>query len=144
MLKLVTNRLPLPRCFSTSRLCAKLLIFNNRKHLRQFWQRVLSQPKLPGNTLGVVNGLIAEVSEGKTSFHYLSADPRYYCVIGLVRDFLYTEIITHEAVHAAFCYAKRVKRTPWDKEVLKMDEEAIAYPAGKIARAITNLIRDDL
>lgn len=68
----------------------------------------------------------------------INADPRYFCVIGLslpdVRRKWMT-IISHEAVHAGFCYAKRVTRSPW-AEKFDFDEEQIAYPSGNIASGI--------
>lgn len=65
------------------------------------------------------------------------ADARYFCVIGFSRTQLNMEVISHESVHAGFCYAKRVRRTPW-KAARDFDEEHVAYPAGEIAAAINS------
>jgi hypothetical protein len=65
----------------------------------------------------------------------LRLDGRYFCVMGFSRTRLNMEVISHESVHAGFCYAKRVRRTPWEA-ARDFDEEHVAYPAGAIAQAI--------
>lgn len=75
-------------------------------------------------------------SEGRGAVY---VDPRYFCVIGLVRGHLSMEIISHEAVHAGCAYAKRGARAPWH-DALGFDEEHIAYPAGRIAAAINRAL----
>lgn len=92
---------------------------------------------------GAVNGLFCEVIQfhkDGTESSFIEADPRYFCAIGLVKGHLYGEIICHESVHAAFNYVKRVRRSPWDAHAKDFDEEAICYPAGRIAAEISNAL----
>jgi hypothetical protein len=91
------------------RLFAKLLVFKNTILLRRFWTSNLNKGELGRWTVGAVNGL--------------------------VKSKLSMAVIVHESVHAGFCYAKRVKRTPW-AAARSFDEEEVAYPAGEIARKI--------
>jgi hypothetical protein len=124
-----------------SRLMAKVIVFHNRKHLREFWKRVLGLD-LGSKCDGAVNALIfteQTYEGGKLTAEYLVADKRYFCVIGLLREQHNMEVISHEAVHAGFCYAKRVRRTPWNAQVKHFEEEAIAYPAGEVAAAINRI-----
>lgn len=127
----------------TSRLRAKLLVFDKPKSLRLFWRGPLGRGDLGRRCKGAVNGLFCEVinfhKDGSES-SFLEVDPRYFCVIGLVKTHLYGEIICHEAVHAAFNYVKRIKRSPWDEHARDFDEESICYPAGRIAAEINNAL----
>lgn len=124
----------------TSRLRAKLLIFSSQSALRKFWKEALSRPDIGPSCPAAVNTLLTSVEtwDGKKlEKAELLADPRYFCVIGITRSHLRScEVGAHEAVHAGFAYAKRVRRTPWDTDARKMDEEWIAYPAGKIMTGI--------
>ena len=117
-------------------LYAKVLIFKNSKDLHGWWKCKIKSHYLPkGDTLGAVNGLFYESipQKGKP---YLQVDPRYFCVIALTKNNLTMEVITHESVHAAYCFIKRKSRTPWAKLAKENDEEEVAYPAGRIAAAI--------
>ena len=117
---------------------AKVIVFKTPKDLKKFWNTGLNRmQKLgSGRTLGAVTGLYCEVYPGKSEKPYLEVDPRYFCFIGLTRKNLSMECIAHESVHAAYCFVKRKSRTPWDIHAKSHDEEAIAYPAGRIAEAI--------
>ncbi len=125
------------------RLKAKLLIFATVNDLKRFWRVDLDKGSLGRFTKGAVNGLCHEVlrvnPDGSTAFHKNVYDPRYFCVIGLVKRWLSMEVISHESVHAGFCYAKRVKKTPW-AAAREFDEEEVAYPAGAIAAAINRFL----
>lgn len=122
-----------------SRLRAKLLIFRNNKAMRKFFKDVLGKPEsVCKKTLGVVSGLSYDVfdfSKPGSESVYFEVDPRYFCVIGLLKDHLRMEIICHEAVHAGFAYAARQQRKQWVKGDV-LDEEQVCYPAGRIASAI--------
>lgn len=123
------------------KLKAKLLVFDSTKNLRGFW-KVLGKGELGRYCRGAVNGLYVEVQTfGKEPASApkwrLEADTRYFCVIGLVKDWLSMEIVSHEAIHAAFSFAKRKSRAPWDVQAAAFDEEAICYPAGRVASAIS-------
>lgn len=72
--------------------------------------------------------------KGVKSNERIETDARYFSVIGLSLP-ITTEIVLHEAVHAAYAYERRVKRMPWEP-YKSFDEERICYPAGKIADAI--------
>lgn len=161
-MRVQTNKKPLPRTWAThpaaqgvllekdigtgfGRLRAKLLVFKNRSALKNFWRSGVGS-KLHGQVQGAVNGLYEEVIQvqprgsKKPDTSCLRVDPRYFCVIGLTRGFLSMEIISHEAVHAAFAFTKRKTRSPWDCHARDFDEEAIAYPAGRIAAAINRTL----
>lgn len=156
-MRLIHSRHPLPRHFArhpgckglllekdlaigSSRLRAKLLVFRNRTFLREFWKGPLGKSELGRNCDGAVNSLLVNVERfngrGRAVARHLEADPRYFCIIGLIRECMGMEVIAHEAVHAGFCYVKRVKRSPWDDQAKMQDEEAVAYPAGVIAQCI--------
>lgn len=125
-----------------SNLKEKLMVFSSRRDLRKFWAAI-TPFKLGRQCMGVVNQLSCHVltydRKGNERQH-IEADPRYFCVIGLVKGFLSMEIISHESVHAGFAYAKRIKKTPWDQDALGFDEETVCYPAGAIAAAINRAI----
>ena len=133
------------RATPRGRLCAKLLVFRNRLALRRFWNGKLGKEERLGlHCFGVVNGLSRwiESYDAKTdtwSRRMERCDPRYFCVIGLVVGHLGMEVITHEAGHAGFCYAKRVQRAPW-AAARDFDEEEVCDPAGMIAAAIKRFL----
>lgn len=124
------------------KLRAKLVVFRTRKDLRAFWKELLGH-ELGAGAMGAVNGLYSEIirpRKRKPDERFLRADPRYFCVIGLTKRALTMEIITHEAVHAAFAFSKRKTRNPWDCHAREFDEEAVCYPAGRIAAAINRAL----
>jgi hypothetical protein len=125
------------------RLYAKLMVFEDAAGLRRFWKNI-SEDRLGPNCLAAVNMLAhwtESLGNGSWKRRMDVLDQRYFCVIGLVVGHLTMEVITHEAVHAGFCYAKRVKRCPWDNYD-DFDEELVAYPAGRIARQINKFLHD--
>lgn len=132
---------------SRTRLKAKLLVFETKAALRQFWNKALPYDGAIGrDTAGVVNSLGSEVCKfgkgGESSKPVMKCDPRYFCIIGLTATDLCFEVICHEAVHAAFSYAKRTKaRNLWAAPE-ELDEEYVCYPAGKIASSINRLLYD--
>lgn len=126
------------------RLKAKLMVFHSRLALRKFWAAI-SKFKLGAQCLGAVHQLsckVMSVNKSGQEKKWIECDPRYFCVIGLVRGHLSMEIICHEAIHAGFAYAKRRQKSPWDHHALDFDEEAVCYPAGAIAAAINRAIHD--
>ena len=148
---------PLPRCFSrqwktiiaegdiavrpSAKLHAKLLIFETTKDLRTFWKSIGHD--IGAKTLGAVNALSHEIhsfsKDGEKS--WMECDPRYFCIIGLVKKHLRMEIICHESIHAGFAYAKRRRGDFWT-HAREMDEESVCYPAGRIASAINRFLHD--
>lgn len=123
------------------RLRAKVLLFRNAKALQRNWRLLTGNP-LGRGALGAVNSLMREcyASDGKRV--RLEGDPRYFCVIGLVRGHLSMEVISHEAVHAGFAYEKRCKRSLF-AGVDDLDEERVAYPAGRIAAGINRWLHHE-
>jgi hypothetical protein len=130
---------PSPR----GKLAAKLLVFESQPALRAFWKK-LTGFDISRRCPGVVNALCHERSkidrDGNETHRTLHGDSRYFCMIGLCLGDLYPEILTHEAVHAGFCYEKRVRRNVFGKAVGDFDEERIAYPAGAIAAGINDFL----
>jgi hypothetical protein len=124
-----------------SKLKAKLVVFKTRKGLRAFW-RAFSTYELGRSAMGAVSQLSCEVilSHKGRERRFTEVDPRYFCVIGLVKEFLSMEIICHEATHAGIAFAKRAKRTAWDHRIDEFDEESICYPTGMLAAEINRAI----
>lgn len=130
----------------SSRLRAKLLVFDKPRNLRHFWKHCLHKSDPGRECRGAVNGLISEIirvpAKGKKQRPpTLEADSRYFCIIALVKNYLCMEVICHEAVHAAFSYSKRIKRSPWDCCTGDFHEEELCYPAGRIAAEIVHSCR---
>lgn len=128
-----------------ARLSAKVLIFRSCSAMRRFWRDALALGELGKDCRGAVNALSSQgerLINGEWKVCRVHADERYFCVVGLVRGYLTPEIICHEAVHAGFCYAKRVARTPF-AAALEFDEERVAYPAGIIAAGINDWLRKE-
>lgn len=126
------------------RLTAKFLIFRHRHDLQQFWKRVLGRGDLGKQAVGAVNSLSTTnilVKRGHPDQHWLSADPNYFCVIGMVMGYINMESICHEAAHAGFAYAKRVHRNIFCAAG-DLDEEGVCYPTGRIAKAINRFCHD--
>lgn len=126
---------------------AKLLVFRNRTALRQFWEKALNKSghgeKLSLRCEGAVNSLMhkhRKVNADGSEKTWIEVDPRYFCIIGLVKgmsEFASAmEIVAHESMHAGFAYAKRVNRDGFWVKASGMDEEDVCYPAGRIARKI--------
>lgn len=124
-----------------SRLCAKVLLFENNHDLCRFWKESLGKSELCKKTSAAVNALQCHCISS-TGKEYMECDPRYFCVMGFIRGRLGMEIITHESVHAGFAYAKRVKHKKWPNS-LECDEESVCYPAGRIASTINRAFRKE-
>lgn len=125
---------------SRSRLLAKLIVFKSKKDLRNFWKKGLLKHDLGAGCMGAVNSLCCE----RVSFHpverrRMEVDARFFCIIGLTQRNLSMEVISHEAMHAGFAYAKRMKRNPW-ASTYELDEEGVCYPAGRIASWINRVL----
>lgn len=125
---------------------AKLLVFKHRAALRAFWRDVLNRPgELSRDTAGAVRPLWCERirlnAEGAEAESFMEVDPRYFAIVALVKGFLGMEVICHESVHAACAYARRSRGSvPVRRFTQNDDEEAICYPAGKIAAAINRTL----
>lgn len=120
----------------TSRLWLKALMFRTNDGLRRFWAEILQRERLDRSTLGVVNALGCEVvtfPKGGGQRSVLEVDPRYFAVMGLITGRCHMEVLTHEAVHAAFAYAKRVHHRDLWHNAKSLDEENVCYPAGRSA-----------
>lgn len=118
------------------RLRAKLLIFATTADMRRYWKRWLGKDSLGRGCQGVVNAFAMYREKPSSGERILEVDARYFCVIALCRKRLTMRVISHECVHAAYAFAKRKTRSWWDVQAQQLDEEAIAYPAGEIARNI--------
>jgi hypothetical protein len=125
---------------ANGRIKAKLLVFKSERALRRFWRRGMGHDLGPGCP-GVVNGMSHERmsvdEDGSTHDRRYCGDARYFCIIGLgLPDGATAEVVNHEAVHAAYCYEKRVRRNMFGKAAADYDEERIAYPSGRLAQAM--------
>lgn len=130
------------RLCGAGRLRAKLLVFRTPAALARFWRDGLGRPDLGRGCRGAVNSLGHERANPRTGERVMVVDPRYFCVIGLVKQHLSMEIVSHESVHAGFAYAKRVQRNLWAAPG-ELDEENVCYPAGRIAAAINSYLHDE-
>ena len=130
-----------------SRLCAKLLIFDNHASLKDFFERILDRRgSVTDDTRGIVTALSWKVtcfSNKEQEKEYIEVDPRYFCLIGLIMGYLRMDIICHEAVHAAFNYKERQNRRLWDDGDNPDHEEEICYPAGIIASRINSFCHNE-
>ena len=122
-----------------STLAAKVLVFKHPTALRKFWRESMGI-KLERACRGVVTPLWTEIIDTETDKAFFVVDRRFFCVMGLTLGNLSMEIITHESVHAGCAYARRKARSPWDEHILSHDEEAICYPAGRIAAEINRWV----
>ena len=161
-MRFVANKRSLPRSFARhphakglvgecdvhprprGRLAAKVLVFDSQRSLRSFWRKAFG-PDISRHCLGVVNAIAEERwKPGKTPAedgpHRIIGDARYFCVVGLCLGNLHAEVVVHEAVHAGYCYEKRVKRNMFGAAVGDFDEERIAYPVGVIAAGINDYL----
>lgn len=118
---------------------AKLLVFKTSAALTRFWREALGL-RMSAGALGAVNALASDV-EGQSG-RYIECDPTYFCVIGLTLPALCMEVITHEAVHAGFAFAKRHRRDFWVEQDEGYDEEDVCYPAGRIAKRINAFLHE--
>lgn len=127
-----------------AKLAAKLLVFKDAASLHKFWWKSLGH-ELGDDCLGAVNSLSATVmtfKRGVETIRYEN-DPRYFCVIGLVKGRCGMEVMAHESVHAAYAYVKRLEPpVAWARHAKHFDEEEIAYPAGRIAAEINRELWD--
>lgn len=91
--------------------------------------------------VGAVNALsIQTVNTDNGNVVLTEYDSRYFCIIGLIHGRTDAEIVAHEACHAGFAYASRVKR-PWPNSDV-MDEERVCYPVGRITAAINDFLHE--
>lgn len=128
----------------TSRLWMKALMFKSVTGMREFWRKALQNGELGRYCRGVVNGLAVEhvrFHKGGGETRTMEVDPRYFCIMGLIAGHTTMEIVCHEAVHAAFNYAKRVNKRDLWHGAKDLDEENVCYPAGRIAATLGEWIR---
>lgn len=128
-----------------ARLRLKAVVFKRQADLVHFWKHVLGQPHLGPKCLGAVNGLGYEqitVRAGGRERSTLVCDPRYFAIMGLVLGHLNMEIVTHESVHAAFAYARRQRKDLWVSPG-DLEEEAVCYPAGIIAKRVNAWLHEE-
>ena len=130
------------------RVYVKLLVFPNQTALQRFWNKsglFDNSGKLERDSVGVAHPLEVRreiYTKGQQEpVTLLEVDPRYCAVIGLCAGYLSMNIVTHESVHAAFCFAARSSRmSTWALTPNSVPDETIAYPAGQIASKITGLL----
>jgi hypothetical protein len=124
------------------RLAVKLLIFKNPKDMAVFARRALGVNN--DDCAGFVHELGYErhhFEPGKPVDKTHIVDPNYTCVMALNQETgLSMEVITHESVHAGFFHARR-SRMVWPNQK-NCPDEAVCYPAGRIAAAINRFVHD--
>jgi hypothetical protein len=129
------------------RVKAKLLVFPTIKNMMKFWDKVLGSPHdLTKECLGVVNPLSWRVWDSKTGKERQMVDPTYFAIIGLVGPKTDCMTITHESVHAALFYVRRLggkANHSVPLEAKDVADEEICYPAGIIAAQINRFFYDN-
>jgi hypothetical protein len=128
-----------------SRLRMKLLLFRSQGDLAGFWRRALGSQSVGRCCRGAVHYLQYEKRKidrrGRETQRRMVVDPVYFCVMGLVEGNLGMEVITHESVHAAFAYYRRVRRRVDWPDADALEDENICYPAGRIAKRVVWILR---
>ena len=123
------------------RLHAKVLIFGTSRQLAHFYRHGMGiRTRFRGGADGVRGAVVQTGIECASRppdppSSLWVADRRYFCIIGLTRNGIGAEVVTHEAVHAAQCYVRRVKMNTYGPDG-NPEPERIAYPAGRIAGGI--------
>lgn len=121
-----------------SRLRLKLLVFASQQDMRRFLMKNL-HTGFRRNMDGVVQNLtqtIISFKDGQRQPPYRQVDPRYFSIMGLVVGRMGIQIITHESVHAALNYSRRIgPRLVWPDQK-DCPDESICYAAGRIAQAV--------
>lgn len=121
----------------SSKLLCKVLVFKNQTQLRRFW-RDLRNETIPRECRAISCPLMVEVVGVMQT--WIEVDPAFFEIICLSVTDLDSEVIVHEAVHAAFAYHNRVKRKKIWPDVDEQMEECICYPAGLIAASINDML----
>jgi hypothetical protein len=129
------------RASRRGRLRAKLLVFDSKLSLHRFWRARVSERKLGRGCVGAVNALSILRCNPTTGRERLYVDRRYFCVIGLVRTHVWATTLTHEAMHAGFCYARRLGGGGPFAKIDDHEEEEVCYPAGNVAGGINAAVR---
>lgn len=125
-----------------SRLRLKVLVFESLRDLQHCWLKGPLKSGASRGCLGIVNSLgfhKVDYSKGgppEGTNHRHFVDARYFAVMGLSATHLGTEITTHECIHAAFAYAKRIGGKHACAPVMENDEERVCYPAGTLHRKL--------
>ena len=124
----------------------KVLVFDTWGDMREFWDTALDRPHAVDNrTHALCSRLECYVEcygkDGSLTDKYTMHDPRYVTVMGFVKPLITTEVIAHEAVHAAFAYADRVNYK-WVTDD-SLQEEGVAYPTGAITRMLIETFKKD-
>lgn len=125
-----------------SRLRAKLLIFSSMTAMRRCCRKhpcMKNRVLPPRDCDGAVYDLcLVRSSAPRWKPRYEPTDPRYFAIICLINGCLSSEIVAHEACHAAFSYAQRRARKYWESPH-ESHEELVCYPMGRLFREI-NLV----
>lgn len=120
----------------------KVLVFDTRRNMRRFARRGFDFGEPPVGCPAFCTPLETTVydfiGDGDGACR-TKVDPRYFAVIFLTAGGLRADIITHEAVHAAFSFRRRRPDFPWPDN--GNPEETLCYPAGIIAGMIHETIQ---
>lgn len=119
---------------------AMVVVFDTPRNLNRFWKATMGS-SLGDSARGAVNALGCTRENVTTGRVVYEVDRRYFCLVGLVRGYLGTEVITHESVHIAYAFAKRRSRNEWDEYAEESHEEILAYPTGRAAAELVRWLR---
>lgn len=120
----------------------KVLLFHNLKEANKFLNRQFKY-KMPKGSRGLFYELSCDIHDWKDgkAVHYHEYDKNYIGFIVLFLDSLRLEIIAHECCHAAFSYARRLRKK-WP-DVDHNPDEAVCYPVGKLVAQVCSAIREE-
>jgi len=128
-----------------SRVRAKVLVFEKRSDLKNFWKNCLGNDAVCKRTQALVSALAVKRikidKDGIEESEIWEVDRRYFCIMGFIRKYLRMEVVVHESIHAGFAYAARQNRREWSKGDA-MDEEEVCYPAARIASCLNRWLYD--
>lgn len=134
-----------------SALACKTLIFRTRKSMHEFHddlakRGIINHGAIPKTAFAFVAELTDHVvrfpgkkEKDQREKHRLQVDPNYFAICCFVEGDMDIDKITHESIHVAYAYGRRVRKNkyfePGDHE-----EEAVCYPAGVYARQVVKII----
>lgn len=125
-----------------SKLKVKVLVFDKHSSLREFFT---TQLKRVGDICQYTKACCTNNSwqrvEDDGTVSEVIYDRNIAAILCLIEGRIDLEVISHECVHAASCFAERTHlRWPYQDE---QPEESIAYPVGRLTHSIAAVLLRD-
>lgn len=137
-----TDGLLVDRDFAVTkgRLRCKMLVFKDIRSMARFVERTMNWKV--GNTAHALTMELGNTVEPESGPEYMEVDRRYFAMVCFCAKYLSAEVISHEAVHVAFAYDRRVRRKDLWSDMDENSDEAICYPAGIAANQINKILHN--